>query len=346
MNPPITQFASTDVIGPILEPFTTFRNILRAERWPLDNPRTTEDYKLQFANLPKWIALKFWAITAPDSDEILALASAQFQTSTPENAHLVQAQIDVLPDHRQKGYGKALLREIVTFTKAEGRTLIMLAADSLVPAGKAFMEKAGADMGMAAVVNQLDLADVDQDLLTSWETLAQERAKDYALGYWKDAIPEEDLQAYLRLKHVMNTAPTDDLDVEDFQLTEEKLRQIEAYFAATGYTRWTCYARNTVTGEYAGYTEVFIDPKEPHILEQEDTGVDPKFRNLGLGRWLKAAMLSKIIAEHPEIKYVRTGNAGSNAPMLRINKELGFKVYKTQEIFQITVEQAEAYLAK
>jgi hypothetical protein len=44
------------------------------------------------------------------------------------------------------------------------------------------------------------------------------------------------------------------------------------------------------------------------------------------------------------VKRVRTGNADSNAEMLRINEELGFKPYQSQTFWQVETDKVLAYL--
>ena len=95
----------------------------------------------------------------------------------------------------------------------------------------------------------------------------------------------------------------------------------------------------------AGFTEVFWHPNRPQLLNQGGTGIFPEYRNNGLGRWLKAAMLHKVLRERPEVKFVRTSNADSNAPMVKINRELGFKPYISQCMWQVEVEKTREYLA-
>jgi hypothetical protein len=63
-----------------------------------------------------------------------------------------------------------------------------------------------------------------------------------------------------------------------------------------------------------------------------------------LGHWLKAEMMNKILMERPEVEFVRTGNANSNAPMLKINTEMGFKPYIANTIWQVDTAQVEKYL--
>lgn len=59
---------------------------------------------------------------------------------------------------------------------------------------------------------------------------------------------------------------------------------------------------------------------------------------------MKAAMLDRMLKIHPEIKFVRTQNADTNAVMLRINNELGFKPYMSSILWQMEIDQVLDYL--
>jgi mycothiol synthase len=122
------------------------------------------------------------------------------------------------------------------------------------------------------------------------------------------------------------------------------VREIERANRAGGRERWTLYARERATGAFAGFTEVFWHPNRPAILSQGVTGVFPAYRNSGLGRWLKAAMLDKVLRELPAARFVRTSNADSNAAMLKINHALGFKPYLAETVWQVPTEAVLRYL--
>jgi mycothiol synthase len=129
-------------------------------------------------------------------------------------------------------------------------------------------------------------------------------------------------------------------------MTPERLRQMEQMLFSRGSQRWTFYVVEKATGKFAGYTETVWNPNRPEILRQDMTGVFPEFRNQGLGRWMKAAMLGKVLKERPEVKFVRTGNADTNIAMLKINHELGFQPYIATTIWQVEVEKVLEYLGK
>ena len=65
------------------------------------------------------------------------------------------------------------------------------------------------------------------------------------------------------------------------------------------------------------------------------TGVRQAYKGRGLGKMLKAEMLLYIRREYPDVKYISTGNADSNAPMLSINQRLGFKKYRPIKVYKL-----------
>lgn len=142
----------------------------------------------------------------------------------------------------------------------------------------------------------------------------------------------------------MNRAPRGDLQLEDFHWTPAHIRQFEASERARGTAWWTMYVRERASRRIAGFTDVTWHPNRPEILLQGGTGVFPEYQNRGLGRWLKAAMLEKVLRDRPQVKYVRTGNADQNAPMLKINRELGFRPFQSRYEWQVETDTVLAYL--
>jgi hypothetical protein len=88
---------------------------------------------------------------------------------------------------------------------------------------------------------------------------------------------------------------------------------------------WTACARHDATGKLVGFTQLVATRARQWLGQQWDTGVDPAHRNLGLGRWLKAANGLRLIQERPEVTTIETWNAGVNAAMLAINSAMGFR---------------------
>jgi GNAT superfamily N-acetyltransferase len=68
--------------------------------------------------------------------------------------------------------------------------------------------------------------------------------------------------------------------------------------------------------------------------------VDADHRRRGLARWLKGAMVLQL---DDATKHVETDNAASNASMLAINTEMGFKPWITVEIYQIAAVTLAAW---
>ncbi len=97
------------------------------------------------------------------------------------------------------------------------------------------------------------------------------------------------------------------------------------------------------TDRIVGYSELYWQPERDILMFQGATGVRPEHRGHGLGHWIKAMNLREALRLNPRARYVRTGNADVNAPMLAINHALGFRPYIAQHDWQIDLDKAEAY---
>jgi len=318
-------------------------NTVRKERQPDDPPIPLVETTNQMKNLPSFVDLRMWCVWNEDRTEMLAQGNVGL-INTDDNRHLSQFDIIVHPHYRLQGLGKALLRQICEAAKTDGRRLLLTDTHDRIPGGEAFMLRLGAKRGLEGHVNQLRIVDLDRSLIERWLEQGHKNDNEFALGVWEGTYPEDQLEEIVKLMELTNQQPLGELEVEEMHITPQEIREMEKMDAARGNQRCTFYIIEKATGKFAGYTETVWNINRPEILRQDMTGVFPEYRGKGLGRWLKAAMLDRMLRTHPEIKYVRTQNADTNAAMLRINNELGFKPYMSSILWQLEIDQVLTYL--
>jgi mycothiol synthase len=320
-----------------------YNNVLHHERLPDDPPVPLEELIKGVQNIPPFVEVKTWCAWDPPNVKIVAQGEVHL-LHIPENQHITQIFISVLPAYRRQGLGRRLLALVTEAARQDGRRLLVCETFDRLPGGEAFMNRLGAKKGIETHVNQLRMEGLDGGLLERWLEHGRLLASDFELGLWEGPYPEEQLPAVIQLYELGNQVPLGDLEFEAHHMTPEQLRESEQYLFARGYQRWVYYVVERASGVFAGYTETTWHPNHPEILNQDMTGVFPEFRRRGLGRWLKAALLDKVLKEHPEIKYIRTGNADINTAMLKINTELGFKPYMASTFWQVEIERVLKYL--
>lgn len=315
----------------------------QGEYWPEDPPMPLGQLQREWRyHAPLWEPFRWFAWT--DSGEVVGFAQV-WVGRTDENPHAMDFHLFVLPEYRGQGLATRLLAEVVDLAQREGRTLLITGTGDVIPSGGAFLRRLGANEGMTSRTNQLNLAALDHGLMWRWIERAQERAAGFTVGEWINTYPDADIEAVARLYDATNDAPRDNLAVDDEHRTPEQLRAMEKAMRERGDERWTVYARDTRSGDLAAFTEVFWNATYPEMVWQGWTAVKPQYRNLGLGRWIKAAMIEKVLQERPYATRVRTGNAESNAAMLGINNEMGFRPIRSWTVWQIERAKVEAYLA-
>jgi mycothiol synthase len=295
---------------------------------PVTVAETADDLRL----LPAFEEVHLWVARGPGG-RLLGRASLWIE-HREDNQHLAGLWVVVRPDERRRGTGRRLLDAAVDRARSCRRTTLM-GMTVVGTEGAAAARALGAEVALVNRISRLRTAELDRSLLESWVTRAPERAAGYSLVAFEHPTPEDLLEPFASLMAVMNTAPRGDMDMEDEIYTPEVIREFEASMGRKGTSLWTLAARHDATGDLAGYTTLFFPKHRPWQAQQGDTGVVPSHREKGLGRWLKAVNLLRLLDERPAVQVVDTENAGSNAPMLGINVALGFRPLAETESVQL-----------
>lgn len=289
--------------------------------------------------MPKMAERTTWLVRTPEGG--LVGGAQQFRFRTEENPHLRDNWIGVLPAHRRRGLGLRLLADLVRGAGEGSEVVLTFGSNSRVPAGERFLEAMGAQRGLETHVNQSVIADMDRALIHDWAHLDP-------FGYrlvWIDAdVPDELMPNVLAAYDAMNLAPRGDIQMNDWHETPERVREWERIRKERGRVRRLVLAIHDASGETAGFTETAYDRRTPHVIQQQGTAVIPAHRSKGIGKWVKAAMLERVLPEWSRATLVRTGNADVNAPMLSINARLGFKPAFAGTWWQIGLPDARRYV--
>ena len=245
--------------------------------------------------------------------------------------NLALAQVEITPADDE--VTAAVLAELLRRARADGRTSVIAWGDH-TPQRHNFWTSLGAELRYTEQESSLDMDAVDPELMQRWINAGP---GDLELVRWARRCPNQWIDALVVTANAMKDAPTDDLDMADTVVDASMVRaEIEAR-AACGLEYQGVLAV-TADGEAAGTTEVFVNRHRPAASWQWSTVVLPAHRGRRIGRWLKAAMWQRLRASEPEVTGLQTGNAASNAHMLAINTEMGFRPAHLMGCWQTDLE--------
>ncbi len=321
------------------------KNALQHEVLPEDPPMAYGEAVQRWQAMPTYVDEATWAAWESETGRISAFGEAKIYL-TGDNEHVLNFSIEVLAQYRRQGLGRQMLRRITDQARRFNRRLMIAEANSKVPAGAAFLSGMGARKGPELQMNQLQVDELDRGLIRQWLEQSGHLSGEFRLGWWSDRYPEERIQELADLLQITyNDQPRDGLEVEDEAVTPDLVRQSEEATLVGGRERWVLYVVDRERDRMAGLTEVHWDIARPAILSQDFTGILPEYRGKGLGHWLKAEMMNKVLRERPQVKVIRTGNANTNVPMMKINAALGFKPYMAWTVWQVETQAVAEYLA-
>jgi mycothiol synthase len=261
--------------------------------------------------------------------------------STQDNLNIRDLAIEVDPDHRRRGIGTKLVAKVIETLGDEKGLILESWTMSRVPSGAAFAERIGAKPGLRMRNSQLDLKTIDRALLDRWAAIDP---AGYRIEWIDNETPDHLMDNHVAAVRAINTMPREDLQMEDWKITPETMREWERMTRARGQEHWVAIVIEESTGASAAFTDIFFDPRVPSVIHQGGTATVPEHRGKGIGKWIKAQMALRVLAENPEARYIRTDNAGTNAAMLGINVAMGFKPVWESIVWQIPLEDARRYV--
>jgi GNAT superfamily N-acetyltransferase len=189
--------------------------------------------------------------------------------------------------------------------------------------------------------SQLDLSALDRALIDGWASIDP---AGYRIEWIGNETPDHLMDNVVSAVRAINTMPREELQMEDWKITPETMREWERMTRARGQEHRMAVVIEESTGASAAFTDVFFDPRVPSVIHQGGTATIPEHRGKGIGKWVKAQMARHLLEEVPQARYIRTDNAGTNAAMLAINVAMGFKPVWESVIWQIPLEDARRYV--
>jgi GNAT superfamily N-acetyltransferase len=242
-----------------------------------------------------------------------------------DNRNVLGCELVVHPDHRHRGYGTALLEQLIAVAGESGCTRLLIEMPMDGP-GAPWARARGTRPVMEEMHRRLDLTTVDSAAHDALLAQARAHATGYTVLQWTSPIPDEHLAGCAVLEGKMSTdMPLDDLAWEPEAYDAERMRRRDAMIVGRGMRQYTSVARHDETGELVGSTTLTRLASLPDHIDQWETIVLDEHRGHRLGLLLKIENLRFARREEPQLRYIDTVNADSNAPMLRVNLALGFE---------------------
>ena len=271
---------------------------------------------------------RFVPLLARDDDGSV-LGSAIVFVTLLDNLDKVYAVMSVLPEHRGRGVGDALVEEIQTVARTEGRPVVIVEgyfpveADDSHPV-RAFASRHGFTLANTEVRRTLRLP-IDDGTVRGWADDAARHHEGYEIETYVDTVPPELRPSFVDLlNQLMLDAPTGEIDFEAGGTTVQVFDEQTERRIATGRTLIITVAVRD--GAAVAQSTLSIPPGDeelPH-MSQWGTYVHRDHRGHRLGMATKARNLLTVQKSHPERTLLHTTNSPVNGPMVSINEAMGF----------------------
>jgi GNAT superfamily N-acetyltransferase len=262
-----------------------------------------------------------------------------------ENTHYAEAELAVHPGHRRRGVGTALLDHVLELARDEKRSELIVMARAAVAGGPhrpdtgaRFLERHGFTAALTEIARSLRLDTVDADTEQRLWDESIGFATDYELVSWTGRSPEQYVEGLGRIdSQIFAEIPLGDVDLRPRTIDADYVRAREDRAEAQGNLLIRTIAVHRASGDVAANTLIYAHDGQAHA-DQAITIVDPAHRGHRLGLLTKLANLRQVREHHRYITAIWTGNADTNANMVAINDQIGFRPVDARISYKRAIE--------
>jgi GNAT superfamily N-acetyltransferase len=324
--------------------FHAYRRARYEETWPdepiISDSETEEDERDSdpHGEHLRWVAVKQGGIVGSVASYLQYPDSPGFA----ECARFLHAYGAVLKPWRGRGIGTSLLAQVHELMLAHAKTILTLSTDE--SDGHGFLRHIGASEKTRWFENRLLLQEFDWGAAEQWEAAALASLPGASFVHYGPRVSNETYSALTPLlEQLWEDVPADQLEHAPIRFEMSEIKEWQRQLDRIGGAEHLIVLRDG-DGSPVGITEVTWDSRMPDCVYQLLTGVRRDKRGVGCATALKAAMLREIRKSYPSVSKVITHNGQSNAPMVAINKKLGFKIHRQGGIYQIDRDSIGAWL--
>jgi GNAT superfamily N-acetyltransferase len=261
----------------------------------------------RLATLPPRANRATWVVEA--EGEIVGWGEAEFDW-TAERPDIGCVWVLVAPPHRRRGHGSQLFERAVEHVVEQGAGELRSWS---FPDGDAFLEGHGFARARVERLSAVDPRTVDTSRLES----PPPGVRVVALGDLRDRLPEVHALFMDALADMPSDHPQTNLSYDEWR--SETLGDPDLSLEGSAVV--------LADDHPAALSWVKIDPAR-RVAEQELTGTARAYRRRGLARLAKLAVI-RWCAQQGIVR-IATGNDSTNAGMLALNRDLGFRPFESE----------------
>jgi len=189
---------------------------------------------------------------------------------------------------------------------------------------------------------KFSISTVNKEELTKSLNTYRNKYPDYSLKFY-ETLPGEVMKSYCELFVELVREIPGNPNAASYKLEVNELKSSQES-AAKNNVYELSYLLYDQQNKLIGFTSLGINKNNPETGYQHLTGITKNYRGKGLGKYLKVAMLLKLLNSYPDLKKLETEIHGENEMSIGMNESIGFVMKGYRKVFLISREKVERML--